>query len=201
MALSLVSAVILDAPLLKDSLTEEDRALQDRAMAHHLAGQQSSFATREQKKAKYAANDEFLARLAMLYAYGGDKETEASEKPSADEKVAAESSAWAAGRVKSAPASNRKCTSCDIDTPFYNVYRSPCEHYYCQACLSELFELATTDKSLFPPRCCRQAIPLTSVRKYLSHALVQTLKQKSIEFRTPNRVYCSQPTCSTFITQ
>ena len=125
-----MSAVILDAPLLKESLTEEDRALQDRAMAHRLAGPQSSFATREQNKAEYAANDEFLARLAMLYVYGGDKETEASEKPSADEKVAAESSAWAVGRVKSAPASKRKCTSCDVDTPLYNVYRSPCEECY-----------------------------------------------------------------------
>lgn len=56
-----------------------------------------------------------------------------------------------------------------------------------------------TDESLFPPRCCRQQIPMAYVRIFLNSELVQAFEKKKIEFETPNRTYCYLPTCSAFI--
>jgi hypothetical protein len=36
----------------------------------------------------------------------------------------------------------------------------PCGDRYCHGCLKGLFLRATTDETLFPPRCCREPIPL-----------------------------------------
>jgi len=43
-------------------------------------------------------------------------------------------------------------------------------------------------------------IPLASVKLYLDSALIRTFEQKSIEFKSSDRTYCSQPSCSSFIT-
>ena len=82
---------------------------------------------------------------------------------------------------------------------FVHVARLPCRHEYCRECLDGLFEASMTDESLFPPRCCRQPIPVASVRLFLKLELVQEFARKTIEFGTPNRTYCHSPTCSTFI--
>ncbi|KIJ07210.1 hypothetical protein PAXINDRAFT_19589 [Paxillus involutus ATCC 200175] len=55
------------------------------------------------------------------------------------------------------------------------------------------------DETLYPPRCCRQNIPVAQVRPHLSHTLVIEFQQKSEEFGTLKRVYCSSPTCSRFL--
>lgn len=94
----------------------------------------------------------------------------------------------------------RKCIACDIGKPVFDIFQTSCEHHYCQECLHTLFELSTTDETLFTPRCCRQQISLTSVKLYLSSELIHAFEKKSIEFNTSNRTYCSQSTCSFFIT-
>ncbi|KAG9311554.1 hypothetical protein JVU11DRAFT_7759 [Chiua virens] len=38
--------------------------------------------------------------------------------------------------------------------------RAPCGHYYDIECITDLFQSATRDETLYPPRCCRQNIPL-----------------------------------------
>ena len=52
---------------------------------------------------------------------------------------------------------------------------------------------------MFPPRCCGRPIPLQSVRSHLTRELIQLFEAKTIEFGTPNRVYCSNPRCSRFL--
>ncbi|OAA64405.1 Zinc finger, C6HC-type [Niveomyces insectorum RCEF 264] len=94
--------------------------------------------------------------------------------------------------------------------------RAPCKHDYCAACIFGLFDAATKDETLFPPRCCRQTIPLGDdddedgtgdgntdcgrlVRAALPPATIATFRAKALEFSTANRIYCHDPTCSTFI--
>ncbi|KIK92814.1 hypothetical protein PAXRUDRAFT_551844 [Paxillus rubicundulus Ve08.2h10] len=55
------------------------------------------------------------------------------------------------------------------------------------------------DETLYPPRCCRQNIPVARVRPHLSQTLVTEFQQKRAESGTLKRVYCSSPTCSRFL--
>ncbi|KZT06377.1 uncharacterized protein LAESUDRAFT_743524 [Laetiporus sulphureus 93-53] len=77
--------------------------------------------------------------------------------------------------------------------------RAPCGHYWGADCLVELFRAATTDESLFPPRCCQQPFIVSEVEPHLGPELSALFNKKAIEFNTADRVYCHQPTCSSFI--
>ena len=56
---------------------------------------------------------------------------------------------------------------------------------------------AVQDESLMPPRCCGQKIPIHFPRMTLTEK--QTFEEKLLEYSTVDRLYCSRPTCSTFI--
>ena len=89
------------------------------------------------------------------------------------------------------------CTSCrDVSS---NAIRVPCSHHYCLTCLEQFFELAIADQSVFPPRCCSEAISIVSVSFFLKPIVVQTFDKKKIEFETRDKVYCSSRRRSTFI--
>ena len=77
--------------------------------------------------------------------------------------------------------------------------RAPCGHYYDIACVTDLFQSATRDESLFPPRCCRQPIPFMNVRQHLTPDFIVQFAEKEKEFTTLKRVYCAKPSCSRFI--
>ena len=90
------------------------------------------------------------------------------------------------------------CVICQ--DPIYGAeIRAPCNHYYDISCITDLFESATRDETLFPPRCCKQNIPFAQVQPHLSQTLIATFQEKKIEFSTLKRVYCSSPTCSRFL--
>ncbi|CAE6381795.1 unnamed protein product [Rhizoctonia solani] len=48
------------------------------------------------------------------------------------------------------------CVICADSTT--QAYQAPCGCFYDRQCLRELFDKATIDESLFPPRCCSQQI-------------------------------------------
>ncbi|EMD41697.1 hypothetical protein CERSUDRAFT_110272 [Gelatoporia subvermispora B] len=90
------------------------------------------------------------------------------------------------------------CTACgdNIDD---TVLVAPCGHAYDIPCIETMFRMATVDESAYPPRCCQKAIALADVREHLSSRLVDTFETKSVEFGTPNRVYCYRAACSKFL--
>ncbi|EFW98492.1 ibr finger domain containing protein [Grosmannia clavigera kw1407] len=93
-------------------------------------------------------------------------------------------------------------TSCVSCTDDINVDAIPvsCGHRYCLGCLQRLFELATSDVSQFPPQCCGQAITLDSkTRTALGPEIINRYLEKKLESETPNRTYCHEPQCQTFI--
>jgi hypothetical protein len=76
--------------------------------------------------------------------------------------------------------------------------RAPCDHYYDQDCINDLFRHATHDEMSFPPKCCNQPIPIHSV-KSLPPDLAVAYLEKEFEFGTLRRVYCATKTCSRFL--
>jgi len=113
-----------------------------------------------------------------------------------------ESSAWAQSRQPSTPPTPiemAECVSCRVRYPTTDIARCPCSHRYCDLCLGELFQASMVDESLFPPRCCRQPIPVDDIRNFLGPKLVGQFLAKKLEYETPNRTYCHVPECSAFV--
>ncbi|KAJ4387687.1 hypothetical protein N0V93_008285 [Gnomoniopsis smithogilvyi] len=108
-----------------------------------------------------------------------------------------ESSSWAANRQP--PRNHRTCTSCIESTPELLLIRAPCQHEYCHDCIKSLFTLAMRDETLFPPKCCQQAIPAEQHARILGSNLVHLYHAKQIEFSTENRTYCHNTECGKFI--
>ncbi|KAK0495891.1 hypothetical protein EDD18DRAFT_1463091 [Armillaria luteobubalina] len=90
------------------------------------------------------------------------------------------------------------CSVC-LDNIEGHVITAPCGHTYDASCMEALISAATKDESLFPPRCCRDPIPIESVQSHIDATVLATFKEKSVEFSTPIRVYCSNPKCSRFL--
>ncbi|KAI1124109.1 hypothetical protein F5Y10DRAFT_250346 [Nemania abortiva] len=130
---------------------------------------------------------------------GGDEFGNDIETMSTGTSVQAESSSWASSPRKHKKPQRRPCIACGDVKHFIDLARAPCGHEYCRECLASLFQHAMLDESLFPPRCCRQTIPVDTNRLFLSSDLVQQFQKKSIELSTSNRTYCHRSTCSTFV--
>ncbi|RKF53905.1 putative ibr finger domain-containing protein [Erysiphe neolycopersici] len=90
------------------------------------------------------------------------------------------------------------CVSCQEIFPLQELIQCPCDHTYCSECLSKLIQTSIKDDELFPPKCCKQPIPLANVM-FLSPELIHSFEAKKIEFETKDRTYCSNQTCSAFI--
>ncbi|KAG2039311.1 hypothetical protein BDR03DRAFT_952556 [Suillus americanus] len=95
-------------------------------------------------------------------------------------------------------ATGHDCVICQ-DPIFGAEVRAPCGHFYDIGCITDLFQSATRDESLYPPRCCRQNIPLPQVRPHLTGEVFAEFTLKAQEFGTMKRVYCVAPTCSRFL--
>ncbi|KAI4272046.1 MAG: hypothetical protein LQ337_005577 [Flavoplaca oasis] len=196
MSRSLARAVITDSAMLTDAVAGEDAFANDRMVAERLNDGDDV--------AECCANDPtlddlYVARLTALYMCGPSDGCAPSH--TGDEQLTiAESSHQAGARFNGIDDNRHECVSCSEYKRAFETFRTPCGHFYCQECLSQLFEKSTKDETLFPPRCCRQGIPLTAARLYLNTDLVQEFQKKTLEFRTGDRTYCSRPTCSAFIT-
>lgn len=81
------------------------------------------------------------------------------------------------------------CEACGDDKNSEDVCQAPCNHGYC---LQDLFKTAITDESLFPPRCCRQPIPLEAVQMFLTSEISQDFvnKRSSLRPRTKRIALC-----------
>ncbi|KAI0374371.1 hypothetical protein BV20DRAFT_935671, partial [Pilatotrama ljubarskyi] len=79
------------------------------------------------------------------------------------------------------------------------VVRLRCGHTFDPGCIREMFERASTDESLFPPKCCQGAVPLSEVEAHFGRAFVERYNKKAREFSTADRVYCHNPSCAAFL--
>jgi hypothetical protein len=91
------------------------------------------------------------------------------------------------------------CGVCQENQTRHAVIALACHHHYCRNCLQTTFEGAFADEQRFPPRRCDQPIPVPPADGFLSPEIMRIYHEKKIEFGTVNRIYCSAPSCSTFI--
>lgn len=192
MAESISEAVQRDGPIIATTRLEEHNAIRDRELACHLGGVQIPKRIALEDFAEIAVDDDVVRRLRTLNIPDIDVYDDDDEDNKASSSKTSRGGNKALGKKK-------QCVACQEDRPISDTLAAPCTHNYCRDCVSGLFEAATTDESLFPPRCCRQTIPLTLVKTFLSAALIERFKAKAVEFKTPNRTYCFRPTCSAFI--
>ncbi|KEQ68213.1 hypothetical protein M436DRAFT_77066 [Aureobasidium namibiae CBS 147.97] len=91
------------------------------------------------------------------------------------------------------------CVACTERWLKSYTFSTPCRHRYCPECLTVLFDNATKDESMYPPRCCEQVILLASVRSIITTELADTFADKAEEYETLDRTYCVNPSCGRFI--
>ncbi|UPK91804.1 hypothetical protein LCI18_002739 [Fusarium solani-melongenae] len=184
--ISIARAVESDALLIAEAKAAEEQAASDRAFALRLSGNPKATPgadttkANEKKRPADHLDDASIERFKLMNRFAPDH---------------AESSCSAASRE---PTETRECIACTDSFPPPALSRSPCSHEYCRGCLIGLVNSSLRDESLFPPRCCTQPIPIET-GPWFSPTLVGEFRAKQLEHDTPNRTYCSEPTCSTFV--
>ncbi|KAF8860128.1 hypothetical protein BDZ45DRAFT_588835 [Acephala macrosclerotiorum] len=91
------------------------------------------------------------------------------------------------------------CVSCSDDFEVTLLAHMECGHDYCQECLQRVVVNALNDEACYPPRCCKKLFHMDSMRHFLTAEIISGFHEKKVEFGTTNRIYCSNPTCSTFL--
>ncbi|KAI1159447.1 hypothetical protein F5B18DRAFT_588956 [Nemania serpens] len=198
MTRSMQSAIQLDGDALLQSLNEESTAEHDHNLSVSLSKGESELPASQSTLQPSADDDvELLEKMACIYITGiDDIESDDDDTMSASQP---ESSAWAASRKNVRTRQKRACDACGEQKHFAELSRAPCQHEYCRQCLSRLFPDAMVDESLFPPRCCKQPIPLDKSQLFLDANVVRQFRQKALELSTPNRTYCHNTSCAAFI--
>ena len=195
MGRSISEAVETDGEVITAARVEEQNAVRDHHLACPLGGVRDSQKEVVDKLAHIDVDDELLRRFSLL----NDSRNHLS--PSEESHIAGEpsTSGGSSGHTTDSNIPRRQCVSCQERKHTFDVLEAPCHHLYCRDCISELFQMSTTDESLFPPRCCRQNISLSVASDFLTLPFMDHFKEKEIEFTTLDRTYCAQPACSAFI--
>ncbi|KAJ5550538.1 hypothetical protein N7535_001519 [Penicillium sp. DV-2018c] len=89
------------------------------------------------------------------------------------------------------------CVCCREHYLQSEISKMKCSHFYCKVCLVNMFTAALYDESSFPPRCCRKPIKISE--SMIGPALAKQVREKSVELNDPDRTYCFDPSCSTYI--
>ncbi|KAI9744616.1 MAG: hypothetical protein M1818_002145 [Claussenomyces sp. TS43310] len=201
MARSMVRAVLTDGNIVTESRSLEQAAARDREIACRLGGHETTSMDAPWKMNSEEMDEELVAKMADTYlSYPGhddDHNFKYHDTVTDDESPSKAASSLSNG--KAIRTKSRLCVACQEYKKSAQVARAPCGHEYCRECLQDLFNSAMNDESLFPPRCCRQAINPSAVQMFLTTELVRQYEEKRIEFAMPNRTYCCAPRCSAFI--
>ncbi|KAI0198035.1 hypothetical protein F4808DRAFT_271550 [Astrocystis sublimbata] len=195
MTRSIQSAIQFDGDALVQSQNEEAMAEHDHNLSVSLSNGGGETA-QQNISPPLTLDDELYEKMACIYITGiddadSDGDTVVGNQP--------ESSSWAASRPGGRTQRKRACEACGDQKHFAELCRAPCRHEYCRECLSHLFRDAMVDESLFPPRCCKQPIPLDMSQLFLDPNVIRQFRQKALEFSTPNRTYCHNSSCGAFI--
>lgn len=105
----------------------------------------------------------------------------------------------ATSHARSAPPGEQICVVCLDSHHLLREVITPCGHFFCRSCLNEAFFFAAKDESLFPPKCCQQALPTDLALPFVSVRIRCAFENAKREFGPKNRVYCYKSECSTFL--
>jgi hypothetical protein len=94
----------------------------------------------------------------------------------------------------------KKCVCCLEEFRGHDtLFTSSCGHEYCRECMKQVFIISIKDEELYPPRCCGKAIPTGIVLRILDDEELKAFRERALEWTVKDRLYCADPTCSTFI--
>lgn len=196
---SIACALDRDHRALEHQREVENSALRDREMALSLDQDPTTARIAGQDRhnqQEHPLDDETLVKLAMRY----NSEEAGMSILGFDNDDANDTSPAAATRHAFKQAAiTRQCTACQENFKIRDIARAPCSHEYCGDCLGAIFTGAIGDEAYYPPRCCRQTIPLEKVRMFLPADIAQDFQAKVPELETKDRTYCHVPNCSAWI--
>jgi hypothetical protein len=194
MGRSIADAVRTDGTMIATARVEEQNTTRDHEVACRLGGiEPPKQLTLDQSSEPYV-EVEVLRQLIILNSSANEEDLNYKKEAEGS------SSNLVQGTGEDGWSNNQKqCVACQEDKHKHDTLEAPCTHTYCHGCISELFEGAVRDESLFPPRCCREVITLNSVKAVLSDPLISQFTAKAVEWGTLKRTYCALGTCSTFI--
>ncbi|KAI9781783.1 MAG: hypothetical protein M1835_004191, partial [Candelina submexicana] len=195
MVRSIRHAIQTDRETITQAKSIESNAFRDRELACRLGGVEAPSKTQLEPFLDSTTNDkeESASPLEPFSAWDPSQLEDVAES---EDKEGSTSKKGKGGHKTS---KSQQCVACRESKHVFDIIEAPCHDLYCRECIGDLFETATTDESLFPPRCCRQNIPLDLVKGFLSKALIERIERVTVEYGTPNRTYCVWPTCSAFI--
>ena len=94
-----------------------------------------------------------------------------------------------------------ECASCFEDIPTSKSASLVCQHKYCTSCFVQLVRTAMQNENFFPPKCCLQEIPRTTIRTHMAIKDFAQFDEKAQEYAVPtgSRWYCASPRCGKWI--
>jgi hypothetical protein len=200
LAHSLETALDTDARVVAQAMGDEEMARTDREMALRLSGE----APMQQENATNMDLEDINQQVAELLRYA--QAYSANYTPGANLPMGyATSSGTSSGPPSGSSSLNSSTSSlvregrCCVCFETRYCVSAPCGDTYCHICLGAIFQNATVDEELFPPRCHKQEIPLFLVQPFMSKEDITKFKQKREEFKTRNRTYCHNTDCGRFI--
>lgn len=196
---------------IENLLNEEKQIAGDHELAMGLAGLSLSGADTASRPLDTPYNDEDDAQWEMakqLYTSAFDQDNiDSAPEENSVQHIVADRSPYQGLRTIAADEARKtlssevlaKCNACFEPWPVKDTIHLHCMHIYCRTCLLDLFTSAILNPTLFPPRCCRQPIPLETCRAMLPKELIKDFDLKVEELATPNPTYCANADCSKFI--
>ncbi|KAF1832429.1 hypothetical protein BDW02DRAFT_529935 [Decorospora gaudefroyi] len=197
LAQSIAAAVHTDSPLIGDLTSQDVQAHEDRCFALELSNNDPEIEAPPpsvHSDLQHDVHDWMSAVSGNMAAASviefSDDETEAGPSMSYRERQA---------DIMKKLSMEFQCCACTDRFPRSSMVTTTCSHRYCVDCIKILFMRSTHDEGLYPPRCCKNPIPLALVAKYMDPDELATFKLATVEYATPNRTYCSNHTCTKFI--
>ncbi|TVY20532.1 ATP-dependent RNA helicase DEAH12-like protein [Lachnellula arida] len=92
-----------------------------------------------------------------------------------------------------------ECIVCGESVHPHFTVHLVCGDVYCKPCLKSFFLRVAKDETLFPPKCHRQPIDISTIETDFSVEELTAYRSAELEFTSTDRVYCGNPECAKFI--
>lgn len=217
MQLSLYAAMLADSSLIADQRRLEEQAIADRIAASAVAGRTPPPIPTEARDQLNSGNydDGRLTQLEEVVlgaeaGFSNNGSTEVSDSLSLAEtgttivKDDENTAQTTLERYINALRLDETGASADCDVCVTSFLPSQtitlqCGDTWCRSCIARRYQEATVNEGVWPVTCCRTEIPMDSVRHLLPLDLRTSFASKSVEWSDNDRIYCHEPSCSTYI--
>ena len=199
---SIAHAVDVDGSLIANLVQQDTQAQQDRQLALQLnTDNQQHYANAPQTSETRSLTPAQTEQSSLVADLLIESTTTISEADGDDE-IAGPSTAYSERQQRMLDGLSSKeteCCTCFDSFRRIDIIRLGCGDTYCKDCLKSVITKASKDLTRFPPRCCRQPIPLSIVESSLSFEELDDLHLAEIEFSTTDKTYCANTGCGSFI--